>query len=138
MNKQNKQNKQARREARKEAALKKARNKKIIAFAVIALIVICLIALIILLATRQSGNRVYENGNQTVILKSDGSFTANLAHEVTKSGTYNENESEENGIITVSFVTDGSTAEGTISNNILTIPDEWSDGHGHGTTFRLK
>ena len=71
---------------------------------------------------------------QTVTLHKNGSFSATLAHE-TKTGTYTE--AEVDGVITVAFGSNEKSVEGSIENEILTIPDEWQDDHGHGSKLKL-
>ena len=115
--------------------MKKAKQQKII-ISVCVLAVVVIIALLIVTSSQQSNNRVYSDGHQTVTLRDDGSFTAVLVHNESWKGTYTENT--KNGITTVTFVSEGTTVNGRISNNILTIPDEWQDDHGHGNKLKLK
>ena len=120
---------------RQAQALKKGKRKKIIAVGVCVLVVLVLVALLAVNAYQQGRNRTYTDGYQTLMLRSDGSFTAALSHEV-KAGTYVENT--EDGVITVTFISEGTSVVGGIENEVLTLPDEWDDGHGHGTTLMLK
>jgi len=64
-------------------------------------------------------------------LRKSGSFTAQLAHYSFK-GTYAESGQ------TIVFTVDGEDVEGSISGEILTLPLEWEDGHGHGLILTLK
>jgi uncharacterized protein YxeA len=80
-------------------------------------------------------DHIFASGDQIIILGADGNFTAELEHDVSRSGTYTD--SNVDGVTTVSFVYDNTTAVGTIENNVLSIPEEWDDGHGHGTSFVL-
>jgi len=83
-------------------------------------------------------DRVYGTASAGVTLKADGSFSANLYHSVSKAGTYTESESSA-GVTVVTFtVSDGTTAVGTIQGKVLTIPTEWMDSHGHGSSFTLQ
>ena len=120
---------------RQAAALKKAKQKKIIVISVCTAVVLLIGAFLIFNAVQQSKNRVYTDGHQTVTLHANGNFSATLAHE-TRNGTYTENEAD--GVITVTFVSDGKSAEGNIKNDVLTLPDEWQDDHGHGSKLKLK
>jgi len=104
-----------------------------------ALIALMFITLFVF-SSCSSKERVFVYGQQTVTLKSDGTFVANLSHNETKSGTYTEENGED--IITVTFTYDNTSANGIIiiANNVLLVPDEWDDGHGHshGVEFKLK
>ena len=91
-------------------------------------------AFLIFNSVQQRRTRVYTDGHQTVTLHKNGSFSATLAHE-TKTGTYTE--AEVDGVITVAFGSDEKSVEGSIENEILTIPDEWQDDHGHGSKLKL-
>jgi hypothetical protein len=75
----------------------------------------------------------YSYRNQTVQFFSNGTFTARLAHNAQKNGTYTKNA--ENNRINVIFNTNGVFEIGRIVNNALHIPREWDDGHGHGNVF---
>jgi len=119
---------------RQVEASKKANQKKIM-ISVCLLVVVIIAALIVFSSYQQSQTRVFTDGRQTVILYPNGSFAATLTHEAEK-GTYTENTAD--GVTTVTFISEGVAADGSIVNNILTIPEEWDDGHGHGTRLRLK
>jgi len=96
--------------------------------------------------------RVFENGNANIKLFSNGNFIANLFHNTKITGTYTEmTQNDEtavlfnyNGITTLegeisAFEASGSvTAVGGIVNNILTIPEDWDDGHNHGMNFAYR
>jgi hypothetical protein len=121
--------------ARRKEALKKEKRKKIIRVTACAIIAIVAISLIVFIALRQKDDLVYTDGNQTVTLRADGTFTARLAHD-SRAGTYTE--TKEGGITIISFIIDGIAADGEIANDVLTIPNEWGDSHGHGSTLKLK
>jgi len=103
----------------------------------------CLLAAFALLFTlaacgeTQPVSRFYGSGNTGVTLNDDQTFVANLYHGVVKTGTYEEQESFE-GYTLVIYTVGGEELIGTIFNNILTIPQEWADGHGHGSSFPLR
>jgi len=122
---------------RQTYALKKSKQKKLIITlgVCISVIVIIAAALLIFNSASQSQDRVFTDGHQTITLREDGTFTAELAHE-TKNGQYTE--STANSIITVTFTSEGKSATSRITNDILTIPHEWQDDHGHGTQLKLK
>ena len=80
--------------------------------------------------------RVFAHGNHTVTLNGDGTFAARLFHGFRVDGTFTE--SFGGGMTTVYFTHDDETVRGRITSNILTIPIEWDDGHGHGRNFTLR
>ena len=120
---------------RRAQALKKSKQRRIIAAAVCVLAAITIAAIIITNAYQQSKTRIYTDGHQTITLQHNGKFTAALAHEA-ESGTYTETSND--GIITVTFTTDENSVTGTIVDDTLNLPEEWDDGHGHGSTLMLK
>ena len=104
-------------------------------------ILICLILITLVLISscgeKDSDHRFYGSGDLGVTLNDDLTFVANLYHGFSVSGTYTE--TTENGVTTVIYTSDdGIEYIGTISKNILTIPYEWGDAHGHGNTFALQ
>jgi len=96
--------------------------------------------------------RVFENGNANVRLFPDGTFIANLFHNTKITGTYTEmTDGREvavlftySGINNISggvssFESTGlTTVVGGIVDNVLTIPEDWDDGHGHGMAFTFR
>ena len=120
---------------RKAQALKKAKRKKMIVAGVCGLVVLVIVALIIFNAYQRSKIRVYTDGYQKVTLHDDGSFNAVLAHEV-RTGTYVE--STEDGVIMVTFISGENSVNGSITNDSLALPEEWDDGHGHGSILALE
>ena len=128
--------KQIKKSERQARAAKNAKQKKIIIISGCASVVLIIVALLIFNAYQQKDNRVFTDGHQNITLRSDGTFFATLAHNEKWNGTYTENT--KNSITTVTFVVDGISVNGSIRNNILTIPDEWQDDHGHGSKLKLK
>ena len=120
---------------RQTQALKKAKQKKMITVGVCISIVLVITALLIFNSHQQSKNRIYTDGHQTITLRSDGSFTAVLAHD-TRTGTYTENA--EADVIIITFISEQKSVSGSIENDYLMLPQEWDDGHGHGSTLTLK
>jgi len=120
---------------RRAAALKKARQKKLITIGICASVAAIIIAAIIFLFFQQSRTRVFTDGHQTVTLRRDGTFTAVLAHE-DREGSYTEKAG--NGVTTVTFIIEGIAVDGSIADGVLTLPHEWDDGHGHGARLRQK
>ena len=101
------------------------------------LVVIATVSAVGLIQQRgQEGPRIYTNGRSTISLRADGTFRASLPHGVVRNGTYSEVSID--GIITVAFVEGGITVNGTINGNVLTIPNEWDDGHGHPRNYILR
>ena len=118
-------------------AIKKARRKKRIITAVVCVAAVAIItAAVLITLNQQSDRRVYALGVNTITLSGDGTFDAQPGCAGSKSGTFSESLSGDATIIT--FTHDGMTANGRIVGNVLTIPDEWDDGHGHGTEFTLR
>lgn len=124
--------------ARREAARKKARQKKITVLIVCIVAVAAVAALIFLALPQESDGRVFVAGNNRVTLYEDGSFTAELPHGVSKSGTYTEIEHIDADVTTISFTVEDRIEVGSITGDTLTIPAEWDDGHGHATEFVLR
>ena len=83
------------------------------------------------------GPRVFGTSDTGVTLNADNTFTASLYHGVAKAGTYTESTGND-GVIKIVFTVDGAESIGAIYNNVLTIPPEWADAHGHGSTFALQ
>ena len=122
----------------REEALKKEKQKKqkkIVILLVCVLIAALVISLLVFNVSQKKGDRLFTDGHQTVTLRTNGTFTARLAHD-SRTGTYTEKKDGE--VITISFTTEGTTVTGEITNDELTIPDEWDDDHGHGSKLRLK
>jgi len=121
----------------KQAVKRTSRKNLIIISSVCIAIAVVIGALVIFNTTNNQGEtRVFTVGSQTITLYDDGAFSAQLAHGVAKSGTYSE--SVVGDVTTVSFTYEGKTEKGNIVGNVLTIPNEWDDSHGHGTKFTLS
>ena len=116
---------------RKQNAQKKAGRKKLIIAGIFALIAVAIAAFGVNSFTRKNNAETYSGGGQTIHLFADGKFSANLAHGNFKSGTYTRTDDGSRTI--VSFNVSGVVQEGSIENNRLRIPNEWDDGHGHGS-----
>ena len=133
-----------RKKARREEALKRNRRKKIVLTAgcvVIAAVVVVLLTFNArrqgnVNADRQSEERIFTDGRQTVTLYSNGAFAAQLLHNNKKDGTYRE--TAEGNSTTVIFLHEGTTVNARLVNNAFIIPDEWDDSHGHNKILRLK
>ena len=123
---------------RREAAAKKARQKKmlIIAIGALAIVAIAIVIIVSIVGRNGDDDRVFAVGTNSVTLRADGTFMAVLPHNVRISGTYSEHI--HGGVLTVHFRHDGQTSDGTIIDNVLRIPHEWEDGHGHAVEFTLQ
>ena len=104
----------------------------------IALALVLMLAAFVLVGCGSSDeeDRVFALGSHTVTLNADGTFEARLFHGFSVDGEYTE--STVAGVLTVTFTHDGQEVRGTIVDDVLTIPHEWEDGHGHGTQFTLR
>ena len=136
------------RKLRKEQAQRKARQKNLIFIGVAAVAVIA-VALWIFSLTQpeeqvqnpgetQLDGRLYANVDYSVTMFNDGTFKAELAHGEVKEGTFMEINAGD--MTLVAFFTDGGeeAENGVIDNDVLTIPDEWADGHaGHDNLLPL-
>jgi len=120
---------------KRENADKKANQKKLLIIGVVIFIAAVAGALLFIMhkVNDNKDMEVYSYHGQTVQLFANGKYSATLAHNVQKSGTYTK--ANENGRISISFNTNGRIENGWIINNSLHIPAEWDDGHGHGNIF---
>jgi len=124
---------------KKEKAQKKAKKKKLLIAGICVLLAVISGTVIFLIKNNfeKKVTEIYSYHGQTVQLLDDGNFTAVLAHNVRKRGTYTK--TSENNRINVLFNINGIIETGWIINDSLHIPGEWDDGHGHGTIFpRIK
>ena len=128
--------KNAEKKLRMEKARKKAKLKKVLIIFVCIIIVAGFVTIGIISANRQKSAETYSNGTKTVRLFGDGKFSASLAHGESRSGTYKKSTAD--GVTTVTFTNGGKEEIGFIINGELHIPDDWDDGHGHGTVLQRK
>ena len=117
---------------RKRAARKKAKQKKLILTGISVVVVAAIVVLVVLLtgSGAQDGTQTFSAGGQIVQFLGDGRFSASLAHNVRKSGTYTMTAND-NGV-TVDFNTNGLVELGWIEDDVLIIPEEWEDLCNHG------
>ena len=127
--------KQKAKKQKREKSEKKAKQKKIIIAVVCVAVAVAAVVLgfVINHVNQPKIPETYSYHGQTVQLFSDGNFTATLAHNVRKNGTYTKTTEE--GMTGVLFNVNGFIETGWIINNELHIPREWDDGHGHGNVF---
>jgi hypothetical protein len=78
---------------------------------------------------QESGTETFSGGGLIVQLLDDGKFSASLAHNVRKSGTYTK--TDEGSGTRISFNVNGVIEVGWIENNALRVPVEWEDACGH-------
>jgi len=90
-------------------------------------------ALLILSCSQKARTETFSDGGQSVLLFTNGTFTARLAHNVRKNGTYVRNVDENMTIIL--FYIDGKVSFGRIENDNLYFPEDWDDSHGHGNVL---
>jgi hypothetical protein len=123
---------------RREQAIKREKRKKLIIGTVCVVVAVAIVVLLFNDPYRkQSQARVFTDGAQTVTMQNDGTFTAELLHDTTYSGTFLEVAIGDTTTI-VLFEVDGEDVQGTITNDILTMPEEWDDGHGHTGPLKLS
>jgi len=123
---------------RRAEAIKRAKRKRVIVISIVSIAVIAIISIIIIFSSgsRENAARVYDGGGAIITLSDNGTFSPFLWHGEIKIGTFTE--SVLNGNTLVTFMYNGSTEDGWIYDNVLHIPDNWDDGHGHGTMFFLR
>ena len=114
--------------ARAELAQKKAKDKRkklilISAGAGLALVGIILFGLVTAARTER-----YGDGNASIELRPSGRFSATLYHE-RFSGTYTRMDGA------IAFTVDGVTVTAELDGELLFLPEEWDDDHGHGSVL---
>lgn len=126
-------------EQAKVAKVEEKKKKKAMIITTVSVIAAVLTVIIVLAAvlpgvlSPKDITGTYENEGQTLILRTDNTFSATLADNNSKSGTYKVDGR------TISFVVDGETGKGTITGKSITVPTDWDDGHGHTTgAFKKK
>jgi len=125
---------------KRKQTLKKEKQRKTIILSVLLLITVIIATIIVFNLIKKNSetnsSRVYTGGGQSVTLKDDSTFEASLAHDVNKTGTYSESSTD--SVTTVTFTSGDSVANGSITNDVLTIPQEWNDeGHNHEMNLKL-
>ena len=125
-------------ESRRQIAIKRARKKRVVIISVCAIVVLAFASLVIYELLRADTSRVFVSGGSHITLHDDGTFNAQLPHNVRIAGTFTETVSGD--ITTVSFNSIRGTEDGNIYGNVLTIPDAWDSGcaHGHGLRYTLR
>ena len=122
-------------QARRELARKKAKRNKMIAIIVVVAVAIAATTLITYTVIQNSMAEVYASSDQTVRLRPDGRFRAQL-HDSSYRGSYTK--TDEGGVTVITFSYGKETATGSIIIDQLYLPDEWDDGHGHAGMLTKK
>lgn len=124
---------------RREAAQKKAKQKKIMILALCSAFLATAIIVIIIFTPNSANDRVFSvPGGQSVTLRENGRFVANLFHDVNISGTFTEDIHE--NITTISFTSGSSTISTQIEDDVLILPMAWRAAcriHSHEIAFPL-
>jgi len=124
---------------RREAAQKRDRKKRITIITTLAACVVLFIVAAVVYTVTRPDSRVFRvAGGQSVILHENGSFSANLFHNMSISGTFNE-DIDENTIV-ISFTYGGITTVTHIEDDILILPVPWRSNcrtHSHEIEFPL-
>ena len=115
--------------ARRELAKKRAKRKKIIIIALSAVIAVAVVTAIVIGAVNSARTQTYTDGHATITLHSDGSFTATMYHGERYNGTYLKTDES------VEFTYGGATVSTLLDGNRIHIPNEWEDGHNHGSVL---
>ena|GEM_PF-1017004 len=126
----------------REAALKRAKQKKIITLAASALVVVAIVLAVVLWPRSEANvaSRVFAiGGSQVEFFEEDGSFMARDPKGFSRVGTFTESDVNGVAIITFSYG-NGQTAIGQIVDDVLTIPDDWVPvcGHSHSPHLPLR
>ena len=96
-------------------------------------IFIAIIIAVIVGAVFSALTEVYTDGNATIELRPNGRFSALLYHNERYTGTYTT--SQTGGATFVHFTYGDITSVTMFIEDGLVIPDDWDDGHGHGSVL---
>ena len=118
---------------RRELARKKAKLKRRITIAACSALLLALIAAIAIAAIISARTQTFSDGYATFEMRPTGRFSASLYHNESFKGTYTTSES--GGATLVHLSHDGVTVIGMILDMGFVLPDEWLDGHGHGSVL---
>ena len=112
-------------ESRRLSAVKKSEAKKRVYIIATVAVVICVIGVAVFSIWFENSGRVFVSEGNRVVLYANGTFSAELPNNVRQTGTFTE--IEEDGVTTVLFVSAGRLSNGSIVDDVLTIPVEWLD-----------
>ena len=108
----------------REAALKKAKKKRVMILTGFAACVVAIVAFALLVSANRLDSRVFAAAGQTVTLYEDGRFRASFpVHGVTMSGAFEEHMREDGSIIV--FNHQGQTIATQIIDDVFMLPFEW-------------
>ena len=120
---------------RREQAIKKKKRKRNVIIAVVSVVVLALVAVTVITVMSSIGTETYSDGQQSIKLNSDGSFTAALYH-IRYDGTYvRTGDSIE---LTYDFGGTTATVFAQLDGDSLYLPIEWDDSHGHGNVLTKR
>ena len=119
--------------SRRKTAGSRAKKRQKTKFIVGAAIFIAVIIAVIVGAVYSTLTQVYTDGYASIELRPNGRFNAALYHNDRYSGTYTTSQS--GGATLVHLTHDGVTVIAMILDYGFVIPDEWDDGHGHGSVL---
>ena len=106
------------------------KNKRVIIWS--AIIIMLAVVLIIASNNENKAAEIYSDGYQKIELFTNGKFSANLYHDVKYTGSFSKNENS------ITFTANGKTFEAPIANDVLVLPTEWRDSHGHSTALKKQ
>jgi len=120
---------------RRTMAIKRSKRNRLIAVSIGAAMAIFFISLAVYSVTRpEIGSRLYATGPQSITLYDDGRFSFVDCRSV-RTGRFTEIINGDG--VTVRFTNNSGTVYGNITDDILTIPNEWDSGKGHSPRLRL-
>ena len=122
-------NKKAHRKTAGSRAKRRQKTKIIVGATILTALIIAVIVGGIFSALTQ----VYTDGSASIELRPNGRFSAVLHHNERYAGTYTTSQS--GGATLVHLTHDGVTTIAMILDYGFVIPDEWDDGHGHGSVL---
>ena len=122
---------------RREAAQKKARQRKIAMLYLCGLAILAVVAVAVVMHITRPQVRVFAaEGNLSVTLYENGNFSARLAKNVNLSGTFTEVVS--GNMSTITFNHGGNTVFTHIEDDVLILPVPWRAVcvvHSHAIEF---
>ena len=119
--------------ARRKTARSKAKRRQKTKIIIGAAILIAIIIAVCIGAVFSVLTQVYTDGSASIELRPTGRFSAVLYHNERYTGTYTTSQS--GGATLVHLTHDGATVIAMILDYGFVIPDEWDDGHGHGSVL---
>jgi len=121
---------------KRQNTIKRSRTKSAAIIITCILIFTVIAAIVAFNALSQDNYRVFSGIGTSVTLHEDGTFLANLPHDVIKRGTYEEVITV--GATTVLFSCSEKTVSGSISSSVMTLPSEWEPECACWHNLRLR